>query len=198
MKLLIATQNPGKKQEFRSLLSDLKNIEIVFLDDVNLTGFEFPEESGSTFHQNAQIKAQSLAEFTNIPSIADDSGLSITSLNGFPGVISARWLAGSDRDRSQGILSKLENEPDRSATFVCSICFFDPSKTEAVFFNGIQSGEIATSIQGNDGFGYDPIFIPDGENKTYAELGMENKNQFSHRAKALAKFKEFLQQSMLD
>lgn len=197
MQLLIATQNPGKKQEFKTLLEDTE-YELLFLDDVNLTAFTFPEESGLTFQENAAIKAQSLAHFTGIASVADDSGLSVDALDGFPGVISARWMPGSDQDRIQGLLDKMKNVSDRTARFDCSICLYIPSKNETVFFDGFQTGTIARQPKGSNGFGYDPVFIPDGQTATYAELGPDYKNKHSHRAMALEKLKSYTKNTMVD
>lgn len=197
MQLLIATQNPGKKREFRELLKD-SEYELLFLDDVDLNSFTFPEESGTTFQENAAIKAKSLSEFTGIVSVADDSGLSVDALNGFPGVISARWIPGSDQDRIEGLLEKLRNVSDRSARFDCSIALHLPSENKTVFFDGFQIGAIALHPRGTMGFGYDPVFIPEGQTSTYAELGPEYKNKFSHRAVALEKLKKYSENTVID
>jgi XTP/dITP diphosphohydrolase len=197
MQLLIATQNPGKKQEFKTLLEHTE-YELLFLDDVDLTAFTFPEESGATFQENASIKAKSLADFTGIASVADDSGLSVDALDGFPGVISARWIPGSDQDRIQGLLDKMKNVSDRTARFDCSICLHIPSKNETEFFDGYQIGSIAQQPKGSNGFGYDPVFIPEGQTATYAELGPGYKNKHSHRAMALEKLKSYSKNIMVD
>lgn len=197
MQLLIATQNPGKKREFQELLQE-SGLDLLFLDDLDLKGFLFPEESGRTFQENSSIKAKSLSEFTGIVSVADDSGLSVEALDGFPGVVSARWLTGTDQDRIDGLLQKMKLLTDRRAQFTCSICLSIPSERKTLFFDGFQIGTIAEKPQGSNGFGYDPIFIPEGQTATYAELGSEYKNKHSHRAVALEKFKSYIKNTMVD
>lgn len=197
MRLLVATQNPGKKREFQLLLAELP-IEVLFLDDIDNPSISFPEESGETFHENAAIKATFLAKITGIPTVADDSGLNVTALAGFPGVKSARWLAGSDQDRVNGLLSKLEGIDDRSAQFVCSICLSLPATNQQLFFDGFQDGSISQKPRGADGFAYDVIFIPKGQKMTYAELGIAYKNQHSHRAHALKKLASYVENYMID
>lgn len=192
MELLVATQNSGKKREFAKIL-EKTSIELLFLDEVDLKGFDFPEESGKTFRENALIKAQSLANFLKINTIADDSGLCVDILDGFPGVKSARWMPGSDLDRINGLLDKLNGVVDRSAHFVSSICLYSISSQQPHFFEGICNGKIANTPAGSNGFGYDPIFIPNGQTQTFAELESEYKNRHSHRALALQKLQRFIE-----
>ncbi len=201
MKLLFATHNQGKLREARSILSDL-NLEVLSIGQANqqtkldLTDLDVVEIK-DTFRGNALLKAQAFAEVTSILTAADDSGLQVNALNGFPGVKSARWLKGSDQQRNQGILKKLQGQSNRSAKFVTVVCVYDPrsdtdQKNSSRCFTGEILGTIAQQPQGEEGFGYDPIFIPQGETQTFAKLGPKNKNQQSHRRLALEKLKKYL------
>ncbi|HNS65763.1 MAG TPA: RdgB/HAM1 family non-canonical purine NTP pyrophosphatase [Candidatus Woesebacteria bacterium] len=191
-RLLVASTNQGKLTEIKGILSDLG------LDIVNLS--EFPtlvvssvEETGITFAENAAIKAKHYASITQLPTLAEDSGLIITALNGEPGVQSARWFPGSDEARSQAILSRMKTISNRSAFFHCSVCLYHPLTRVTQTFDGEVEGTIAQECRGEDGFGYDPIFIPNGYSETFAELGISVKNSLSHRHKALELAKIYLQ-----
>lgn len=188
MKIVVATHNAGKLKEIQEILQ-LPDLELVTLDQVGLADLEIPE-TGQTFAENAELKAVAVAEKTGLPTIADDSGLSIDCLNGQPGVYSARFAPGSDGDRCQKVLSLLDNEKNRTAKFVCTVCFVNADKKE--FFTGEVVGTIGFSLRGEQGFGYDPIFIPNGYQQTFGELGKDIKNTLSHRAEALLQLKRFL------
>lgn len=191
--LLLATTNQGKVRELRALLGDLP-ITLTSIDQLPTEWQIDVEETGSTFIQNAQLKAQSFGQRTGLPTVADDSGLEVVALHGEPGVRSARWVAGSDEQRVTALLQKLTHVTDRRARFVCALYYFDPETNLGSTFIGTVDGQLATQPLGNDGFGYDPIFIPDGYNQTFAQLGASVKNAQSHRARAMRQFVSFLKQ----
>ncbi len=183
MKVVIATSNKGKLKEFETLLAPL-NWQFYSLKDL---GIDSPIEDGATFYENALIKAKHAATISGYPAIADDSGLCVDSLNGAPGIKSARYAGknSSDADNNLKLLKSLENRNQRNAAFVACLVFFDPNSNERpLSAEGRLEGEIALNSKGKDGFGYDPIFFIPGENKTLAELGKDYKNENSHRAKA--------------
>ena len=183
MKVVIATSNKGKLKEFETLLAPL-NWQFYSLKDL---GIDSPIEDGATFYENALIKAKHAATISGYPAIADDSGLCVDSLNGAPGIKSARYAGknSSDADNNLKLLKSLENRNQRNAAFVACLVFFDPNSNERpISAEGRLEGEIALNSKGKDGFGYDPIFLISGENKTLAELGKDYKNENSHRAKA--------------
>ena len=183
MKVVIATSNQGKLKEFETLLAPL-NWQFCSLQDL---GIDSPIEDGATFFENALIKAKHAATISGFPAIADDSGLCVDSLNGAPGIKSARYAGenSSDAENNLKLLESLENETQRNAAFVACLVFLDPNSDEdPLSAEGRLEGEIARDPQGKDGFGYDPIFFISDENKTLAELGKDYKNKHSHRAKA--------------
>ena len=183
MKVVIATSNKGKLKEFETLLAPL-NWQFYSLKDL---GIDSPIEDGATFYENALIKAKHAATISGYPAIADDSGLCVDSLNGAPGIKSARYAGenSSDADNNLKLLKSLENRNQRNAAFVACLVFFDPNSNEGpLSAEGRLKGEIALNSKGEDGFGYDPIFFIPGENKTLAELGKDYKNENSHRAEA--------------
>ncbi len=188
-RVLLATHNKGKLSEFSKLLL---GIELISLDAVGIT--ELPPEKGSTFAQNARIKAWSAASHCGMLTIADDSGLEVDALDGAPGVYSARYGGEglNDNDRNEKLLNEISEVPDdlRTARFVCAIAVVYQTKTTALdslVFRGVCEGSIARQPIGENGFGYDPIFsLSDG--RTMAQLEIEEKNRISHRAKALEKF----------
>ena len=183
MKVVIATSNQGKLKEFETLLAPL-DWDFYSLQDL---GIDSPVEDGSTFFENALIKAKHAATISGYPAIADDSGLCVDYLNGAPGIKSARYAGenASDADNNLKLLNSLKNQTQRNAAFVACLIFFDPdSKEDILSAEGRLEGEIAKKSHGNDGFGYDPIFFISDENKTLAELGKDYKNKNSHRAKA--------------
>lgn len=197
MRLVVASQNRDKLKEFQTILTQF-GVRCLLPSAVLNTPIEFPEETGSTFIQNAQLKAISVFKQTGCPTIADDSGLLVKALGGFPGVNSARWQSGTDRQRSEALLEKLTNSDDRRAQFSCVLCFVSNTQAKPLFFTGSLSGTIAREVKGSAGFGYDPIFIPTGESKTLAELGEWYKSQYSHRAKALKKLGLFFSKNMIN
>ena len=177
MELLLATGNPGKAAEIRRLLPDIQVRTLA-----ELPALTMPEEHGATFAENARIKATAVAEHFGLPSLADDSGLEVDALGGEPGVRSARWVGGSDADRNQALLRRLEGVEDRSARFVCVMSF--SGRGSPVETRGTCEGRIADTPRGNGGFGYDPVFIlPDGRHMS--ELTPEEKNALGHRGQAL-------------
>ncbi len=192
--LIIASQNEGKIKEFRTLFQSL-NIEVLSLNDV-FTSIPEVVEDGDTFEANARKKAETILELVHRPVIADDSGLVIDALEGRPGVYSARYAGepSDDRRNYEKVLKEMEGIPQekRSARFVAVLALARPNeKTE--FFHGTCEGSIAFEAKGSHGFGYDPIFLPQGESRTMAELSEEEKHAISHRGMALRKLHQFLQ-----
>ena len=180
-KLIIATHNPNKVKEYRSLFSSTE-YEIISLSDLNF--HDDIIENGETFADNAIIKATTIHERFNLPVIADDSGLSITALDGFPGVQSARFMDGEPYTaKNQAIIEKLIDHSDRSAKFVAAIALVGVDLFPQVFIGEVK-GTILTEQRGNDGFGYDPIFFYPDFQKTFSELTMTEKEKISHRGKA--------------
>ncbi len=190
----IATQNKHKINEFKQMFSKL-NIEVKSMLDLD-EEIDI-EETGSTFEENAIIKAEFLSQFLNKCVIADDSGLVIDALNGEPGIHSARYL-GHDTDymiKNNDLLQRMKNETNRNARFVCAIALATPNKTTEVFV-GTFEGEIGTEIKGNHGFGYDPIFYLPKRSCYSAELSDEEKNKISHRGIACQKLMEALNEKI--
>lgn len=194
LKILIATKNRGKLAELRRLMSvyiDGAEIELLTLDDVGFCG-EI-EEDGSTFAENAMIKAKAAAEASGLISVGDDSGLCVYALGGAPGVRSARYAGeGHDDDaNNQKLLRELQGVASREAAFVCSMACVFPSgcglEGEPISVEGRCEGEILCAPRGTDGFGYDPLFWYDEYGKTFAELSGDDKNAISHRGVASAR-----------
>ncbi|MBO7573176.1 MAG: RdgB/HAM1 family non-canonical purine NTP pyrophosphatase [Bacilli bacterium] len=188
--IILATNNQHKLKEVREILSPHK-IVVYGLKDLNI---KLPpvEENGSTYAENALIKAKAVQQFTTMPIISDDSGLEIAALNNEPGLHSARYaesLGGHDNAIKE-ILKRLEDKKDRSARFVCDIVLLNVEK-EPRLFEGIAPGTIANQKMGEGGFGYDPIFISKETGECFA-LMQNNKNAVSHRAKALNKLLTYL------
>lgn len=192
MEIIIASSNIHKLHEIRKILP--KSCIIFSMSEAGIN--DEIEETGSTFHENALIKAQHIYSLTNKNSLADDSGLEVYSLNNEPGVYSARY-AGEPSNAENNIdklLLNLTGIEQRMARFVTVLCFF--SKQGSVnYFEGEVKGNITTEKKGGNGFGYDPVFIPDGYTKTFAEMTDEEKNNISHRANALRNFEAFLDAS---
>ena len=192
MRFVLATANPGKIEEMRKILSDC-NIEIVTRDDCGIN--VDIEESGTTFLENAVLKARAICEIAGLPAIADDSGLMVDSLDGGPGVCSSSYGGEklSDEQRCAYLLNAMEGKEQKSAKFVCTIvCYFPDGKF--ISSEGECSGEIVPTPRGNGGFGYDPIFLVKGTGKTMAQLTPGEKNIISHRGQALRKFASALQE----
>lgn len=192
MQLLVATTNPGKQREISAILSQ-ENLSIVTPQEVPSVSVLEVAETGATFEENALLKAREYAQKSNLITIADDSGLEVIALEGFPGVKSGRWFPGTSKERVQALLDKLGNETNRAALFVTVICLFDPKDNTHHFFRGEVAGVLTKELRGETGFDYDYIFIPDGYTKTFAELGQEFKNKLSHRAAAIQKLKVHLE-----
>jgi XTP/dITP diphosphohydrolase len=190
-KLLFATTNKHKVKEARSIYHDL-DIEIESMARIQQLRKMKVDEIGASFSDNAFIKAKAYAKASGMLTIAEDSGLEVTALKGAPGVSSHRWLKGSDHDRTIAVLKKMEGKADRRARFISVVCLYDPQTNRVEFFEDEVTGTIAKQADGKEGFGYDPIFIPDGYKQTFAALGNKVKNKLSHRRKALEKLREFL------
>ncbi len=192
MKLVIATGNAGKLDEIRKIIGG-SDMEIVSAKDLGIS--LDVEENGSSFRENALIKAKACAKEVNEAVLADDSGLCIDALGGEPGIYSSRYL-GEDTSydiKNKDILRRMKDVPDgeRSARFVCDVAVIFPDGRQIVT-EGIMEGEIAHEICGENGFGYDPVFYLSSYGKTSAEIAPDEKNKISHRAKALAKMKDEL------
>jgi XTP/dITP diphosphohydrolase len=188
MTLVFASNNENKIKEIRSLLGD--SFDLLSLKDINMNE-EIPEEE-SQIEGNALAKARYIFNATGMNVFADDTGLEISALNGMPGVHSARF-AGENKDSSANIdkvLSLLSDKESRAARFKTVIALVLDKKE--YLFEGTVSGTILKARRGTSGFGYDPVFLPDGKNKTFAEMDLSEKNSISHRARAFEKLKEFL------
>lgn len=186
--LMFATANKHKVEEVAQILGFIPQLPPLHVLQ------NTPEESGITFEENAEIKARFVFEQTGVPTFAEDSGLCVDALDGMPGVFSARF-AGEQANAQQNnalLIQKLEGVENRTARFVAVICFVGPNFCH--FFRGEVEGSIAHQLDGNTGFGYDPLFVPDGFNLSFASLGPEVKNNISHRKRALSAFDFFLKQ----
>ncbi len=192
MEIVIASRNKKKIEELKRILEGL-NTKLLSMDD-------FPEleevvEDGETFDANALKKARYVCNKTGLPSLADDSGLEVDALGGKPGVRSARFARenATDEDNIKKLLEELNGVPEnlRSARFVCCIALVLPNGEEHLFW-GFVKGKITNQPRGEKGFGYDPVFIPEGYEKTFAEMESCEKDSISHRKEALDKLKKFL------
>lgn len=196
-KLLIGTGNDGKLREIKSILGNVP-YDVVSLADFN--NLETPEENGATYNANATLKAVSYAKQTGLLTLADDSGFEVEALNWEPGVISARYAGdnASDADRRSRLLSEFSKtgSENRTARFVCFVAIAYPAQLERPYImsltEGVCQGKIIDIARGAGGFGYDPLFVPDGYDLTFAELPEDVKNRISHRGRALGKAREFL------
>ena len=192
-KIVLATGNQGKVREFASLFADY-GVDVVAQKELGVS--DVPE-TGTTFVENAIIKARHAAQVTGLPAIADDSGLVVDALGGEPGIYSARY-AGADATDDTNIdklLASLDGETHRKAHFFCTLVFMRHADDPVPLVSqGKWEGEILSARSGNDGFGYDPVFIPEGHEITFAEMSAAEKNAISHRGRAVAKLQAFLQQ----
>ena len=187
-KLILASNNKGKIRELKELLEPFE-IEVFGQREA---GYDLDaDESGATFAENAAIKARALYALCKCPVLADDSGLTVEALNGAPGVYSHRFAGenATDEERCQKLLNMMENQENRRAAFVCSLCYIDEKGKEYAFQGDVQ-GMIGAEPRGENGFGYDPVFYY-GE-KSFAQLSGEEKNQISHRGNALQQFCKWL------
>jgi XTP/dITP diphosphohydrolase len=187
-RLLLATRNAGKLAELQRLLETaVPGVEVVGLRDVP----EYPEvpETGATFEENALLKAREAVRHTGLPAVADDSGLTVDALNGMPGVLSARWSGahGDDDANTALLLGQVADVPDerRGAAFVCAAALVTPDGRERVIERQWR-GRLVRAKRGTNGFGYDPVFVPEGLDVTSAELGPAEKDARSHRGQAFA------------
>ena len=186
-RFILASGNKGKLREFREILEPM-GYEIMSQKEA---GYDLDvAETGDTFEENAYLKASAVCAASGLPAIADDSGLCVKALDWGPGVYSARFGGGkdwTDEQKYRYLLEKLEGEPDREAKFVSCICCAFPNG-DVLRARGECPGRILTAPEGAGGFGYDPVFAPDGYGASFASLGQEVKNRISHRARALAAF----------
>lgn len=194
-KIVIASHNAGKVREIGELLAPL-GFDVVSAAQVDI---DEPEETGLTFAENALLKARNSSEKSNLIALADDSGMAIPALGGAPGIYSARW-AGENKDFSVAF-SRIEKELKEKniedinttrASFICSLCLYFPGGENHIF-EGRIDGTLQFPPQGEKGFGYDPIFIPDGYDITFAQMDHDKKQLISHRARAFKKLVEFLE-----
>ena len=184
MKIILASNNKNKLREFKNILEPL-GYEVLTQSEA---GADIEaEETGTTFEENAYIKAKAAYDITHLPVIADDSGLEVDALGGEPGIYSARYA--EEGKRCAKVLSKLEGVPDekRTARFICAVCYIN-EKGESFTVKGVCEGKIGYEKRGTNGFGYDPIFMYG--DRSFAELSAEEKDSVSHRADALRKFEK--------
>ncbi len=191
-RLLLATNNPGKVLEMEALLADLPWLDVVSPDEIGLD-LDI-DEAGAGFAENAALKAHAYAQASGLPALADDSGLEVEALGGAPGLYSNRFFPGADTDakRRAALVQRLAGLPRPwKARFRSTVCLASPDGSED-FAVGECRGEIIPEERGEGGFGYDRIFLVEGLDKTMAELNMAEKNQLSHRAKAMEKIKKIM------
>jgi len=186
VKVVLATHNQGKVEELRAILAPL---------GLDLVGYDGPEpvEDGTSFLENAFIKARAAHQHTGLPAIADDSGIQVEILGGSPGIFTAIWSGSKDNVANRKLLlAQLKDihQEHRAASFVCTIAFVTDS--EELSFTGVWSGSVATEERGTNGHGYDPVFIPEGFDVTAAELDPEVKNALSHRSIAVSALMDYL------
>lgn len=188
MELIFASHNENKVQEIRHMLPE--SIQLLSLNDIHF--HDEIEETGSTLEENAKIKAQTIYKLTRKPVFADDSGLFVNALGGEPGVYSSRYAGtGNSQDNIHKLLKELGDNPNRSAYFMTVFCVINPNGI--FYFDGKAEGEIVAEQRGTEGFGYDPVFVPQGFTETFAEMNPDTKNQISHRSKAVQKLINFVQ-----
>jgi len=191
IQLVLATHNAHKVEELRRILGPV-------LDGIELIGYSGPEpiEDGDTFEANALIKARAASIHTGLPAIADDSGISVDALDGAPGILSARYAGNrDDHENLELLLGNLASEEDRAAQFYCAAAFVNGSFEHVEL--GVWPGTVLAEAAGVGGFGYDPIFKPDGLDVSAAELTADEKNAISHRAKAFAQLMPVVRERLL-
>ena len=188
--VVLATRNEGKIKELARILG---SVTLAGLDE--FPGAPEVAETGATFEENALLKARAIAAFTGLPSVADDSGLCVDALNGMPGIFSARWSGahGDDKANLDLVLAQLNDVPDerRGANFTCAAALARPDGTSDVVLGEI-TGHLIRVPRGSGGFGYDPIFVPDGYDVTTAEMTADEKDSISHRGKAFRALAPFI------
>lgn len=198
MKIVLATRNKHKVEEIKEIIKLYLDTELYskleVLSASDFSGISDMEENGDTFEENALKKAREVYRYTGLPAIADDSGIEVDFLNGEPGVLSARYAGkgATDEQNNTKLLKLLEDVPieKRSARFKCVIAYVDGEVEKT--FDGMVKGKVIFQPRGKGGFGYDPLFVPDGFDLTYAEMPKDLKNRISHRSKAVEKFVKFL------
>ncbi len=189
MKIVLATNNPHKLSEMRALFADT-SVELLTMSDVGIVKDVI--ENGKTFTENALIKAETIAQLTALPVMADDSGLQVKALGDFPGIYSARFMEGhSYLEKNQEIIRMLQPHEDRSAQFTCVIALCNLTPRPLVF-TGIAKGHIDSEPRGSHGFGYDPIFISDELHQSFGLALEDEKNKVSHRSKAASQVIDYL------
>ncbi|MGI6442546.1 MAG: RdgB/HAM1 family non-canonical purine NTP pyrophosphatase [Synergistaceae bacterium] len=189
MKIVLASGNKNKFYEIKEVLEKIQ-AELLFGGD--FPNYSEVQETEDSYYGNALLKARSWARVTGLPAMADDSGIEVSALDGAPGIHSARIVPGSDEDRVEWLLNSLKDKEDRSAKFVCCIVVFFPETERIIVSEKSCTGLITSFSKGSAGFGYDPIFMPTGYDKTFAELGDEVKRKISHRALAIKDIAERL------
>lgn len=198
-RLIVASRNQKKIKEIEAIARDF-GLEVISRDDAGLPPFEI-EETGETFEENSLLKARTIMECSGSPAVADDSGLEVDWLGGAPGVYSARFagIEGDDAANNRKLLKLMDGVPEaqRTARFVSVITLVYPDGRVLVA-RGVTPGRLTDEARGEGGFGYDPLFIPEGMDRTYAELSPAEKNRISHRGKALAGLKELLTAGLAD
>ena len=186
-KIVLATKNKGKLKEFKGILT---GVEIISMEEAGVIGDI--EETGKTFLENAKIKAETVMLKTGMPALSDDSGLCVYALNGAPGVYSARYSEeGTDKANRELLLKNMEGITDRRAKFVCTLYYVEPNG-KSVSVSGETEGCILEKEDGENGFGYDPIFFSNDLKKSMGRAKPEEKNKVSHRARAIEKIKNLL------
>nr|WP_262911934.1 non-canonical purine NTP diphosphatase [Bacteroides caecigallinarum] len=188
-KLVFATNNAHKLEEIRAILGD--KVEILSLNDIDCHA-DIPE-TADTLQGNAALKAQYIYDNYGLDCFADDTGLEVEALNGAPGIYSARYAGGEGHDSEANmkkLLSEMQDKDNSKARFRTVICLIEDGKEH--FFEGIVNGSIIRERKGGAGFGYDPVFMPDGYSETFAEMGNDEKNKISHRARAVQKLCEYI------
>ncbi|MDA3867147.1 MAG: RdgB/HAM1 family non-canonical purine NTP pyrophosphatase [Salinivirgaceae bacterium] len=190
--IIFATQNRHKAKEVQKMTVGVA--QIITLDELGYNADI--EETGGTLEENALIKAEAIYKHYNRPVFADDTGLEVDALNGAPGVHSARFAGEpkSDKANLQKLIDDMEVQDNRTARFRTVICYYSESK--ALYFEGIVDGEIIKNPVGIEGFGYDPVFLPNGYSQTFAQMDMELKNRISHRGRAFRQFVAYLKKQM--
>jgi len=193
--IIFASHNQGKIAEIRQILESL-GIKVIGSDEIDLPEIE---ETGTTFEENAALKALAISKLKNVPCLADDSGLCVDALDDRPGVYSARYAPNRNFQKAmEKLLNEINNthSMNRNAHFSCVLVLAYPNGNYQAF-EGRVDGQISSEPKGKNGFGFDPVFIPNGYDKTFAELGSEVKNKISHRGEALHKFVTYLKQKGL-
>jgi XTP/dITP diphosphohydrolase len=194
VQVVLATRNAGKVAELRRILG-AGGLDIELLSLADVTAYDEPAETGATFAENALLKAHACVVATGLPAVADDSGLAVDALNAMPGILSARWSGrhGDDEANLQLVLGQLADVPDErlGAGFVCAAAYVDLGRDEVVV-EATWRGRLVREPSGENGFGYDPIFVPEGEQRTSAQLSPAEKDARSHRGQAFRRLAQSL------